>query len=288
MKCNCCPFECRVDRITQFGVCQAPAEFKVAKWMAHFWEEPCISGTRGSGAVFFSHCQASCLFCQNYKISHAHGGQKYQDEDFIALCKDFVLSSGVHNVNMVSPTHYSARLLRVLPRLKREIPVPIVWNSNGYEKESVIQELEGLIDIFLPDFKYVSDTLALRYSRLPHYVFHASRALKAMHNIGNKPAFNQEGIMLKGIIIRHLILPGQVEDSKKVLTWIAENIGTEVYISLMAQYYPVYRAGEIPELNRKITPEEYQEVQEHLLHLGFENGFLQELDSSSSQYTPAF
>jgi len=323
MKCNCCPFECGVDRISRFGVCKAPAEFKIARIMAHFWEEPCISGTRGSGTIFFSHCNAACLFCQNYRISQLHEGRIYQDEDFIAECRRFVEATRVHNLNLVSPTHYSARLLRVLPLLKQEmeinsmsqgspvavdthlpdvagrclvhptsrVPVrlPIVWNSNGYEKESVIEQLSGLVDVFLPDLKYFDNALAVRFSRLPDYFQYACRAIAAMRKIvGDTPVFDHEGIMQKGMIIRHLILPGQVENSKKVLTWIAENLGTQSYVSLMSQYYPIHRAGEVPELNRRLTRDEYQEVEEHFLDLGFENGFLQDLDSNSAEYTPEF
>ncbi|MEW6380919.1 MAG: radical SAM protein [bacterium] len=289
MKCDCCPFECRVDRVSRLGICKAPAELKVTRIMAHFWEEPCISGQRGSGTVFFSHCNAACLFCQNYRISQLNPpGGIYSDEEFIGLCRQFVEESKVHNLNLVSPTHYSGRLLRILPRLKQEINLPIVWNSNGYEKESVIEELSGLVDVFLPDLKYADNDLAVRFSRLPDYFHHACRAIAAMQKIVGDPVFDQEGIMQRGVIIRHLILPGQVENSKKVLAWIADNLGTHRYISLMSQYYPVHRASEVPELNRRLTPEEYREVEEYFLDLGFENGFLQDLDSNSAEYTPEF
>ncbi|MEW5804423.1 MAG: radical SAM protein [bacterium] len=308
--CDCCPFECRADRIARFGVCKAPAEFKIARIMAHFWEEPCISGTRGSGTVFFSHCNASCLFCQNYRISQLHQGSIYQDADFITACRQFIETTRVHNLNLVSPTHYSGRLLKILPRLKQEIgsigllPVnlsvsspdaapngvlPIVWNSNGYEKASVIERLSGLVDVFLPDLKYFDNDLAVKFSRLPDYFQHAARAIAAMQKIvGDVPVFDREGIMHKGMIIRHLILPGQVENSKKILTWIARNLGTQTYVSLMSQYYPVYRACQTPDLDRRLNPDEYQEVEEHFLGLGFENGFLQDLDSNSADYTPEF
>jgi len=288
MECNCCPFECRVDRISQFGVCGAPDKFKIANIMAHFWEEPCLSGTSGSGTVFFSHCNASCLFCQNYQISQLHKGSIYEDEQFITNCQEFIETSGVHNLNLVSPTHYTARLIKVLPQLKKKIRVPILWNSNGYEKESFIKKLEGLVDIFLPDFKYFDNALAARFSHLPDYFHYASRAIEAMKKIVNKPIFNQEGIMQRGLIIRHLILPGHGEDSKKILRWIAENLGTKTYISLMAQYYPVYQAHEIIALNQRLTPEEYKDVEDYFLHLGFENGFCQKLDANSPEYTPQF
>ncbi|MFH1146956.1 MAG: radical SAM protein [Pseudomonadota bacterium] len=288
MKCLSCPFECRVDRSSQLGICRAPAEFKIATVMAHFWEEPCISGARGSGTVFFSHCNASCLFCQNYKISQLDSGKTYSDTEFLSLCEDLVKTSKVHNINLVSPTHYTARLLRVLPILKERIAVPIVWNSNGYEKYDLVEQLAGLVDVFLPDFKYFSDELALRYSKLPRYFEYASRAITAMHRICGAPVFDEEGIMQRGLVIRHLVLPGQTGDSKKVLSWIAENIGTEAYISLMSQYYPVHRAGNHPELNRTLHREEYQEVEDFCVALGFENGFLQGLDSNSPDYTPEF
>jgi len=291
MECNYCPFECGVDRQLKLGVCKAPAEFTVAKVMAHFWEEPCISGQRGSGTVFFAHCNAACLFCQNYKISQLRcpKAQIYRDEEFIELCRNFVKETRVHNLNLVSPTHYAGRLLRVLPRLKQEIsPLPIVWNSNGYEKESVIEELAGLVDVFLPDFKYADNTLAVKFSRLPGYFEYACRAIAAMKKVAGDPLFDQDGIIQRGVIIRHLILPGQIENSKRVLAWIAENLGTQSYISLMSQYYPVHRAAEVPELNRQLTEEEYREVEQYLFALGFESGFLQDLDSNSADYTPQF
>lgn len=288
MKCLSCPSECRVDRSSQTGICRAPAEFKIAKVMAHFWEEPCISGTKGSGTIFFSHCNASCLFCQNYEISQLDSGRIYSDTEFIALCEDLVETSKVHNINLVSPTHYTVRLLRILPVLKERIGLPIVWNSNGYEKSDLVEQLAGLVDVFLPDFKYFSDDLAVRYSKLPRYFESASRAIAAMHKICGTASFDDEGIMRRGLIIRHLILPGQVEDSKRVLAWIAENIGTEVHISLMSQYYPVHRAEKAPELNRRLHTEEYDEIEEFCMELGFENGFLQDLDSNSPDYTPDF
>ncbi len=288
MRCNSCPFQCGVDRVSRLGVCQAPADFKVAKTMAHFWEEPCISGTRGSGAVFFSHCNASCVFCQNYKISQLHAGQVYPDEAFVALCREFVKASKVHNLNLVSPSHYTARLLRVLPGLKAAIPAPIVWNSNGYERAALIERLRGLVDVFLPDFKYFSGDLAIRYSGLPDYFRFASGAIAAMKDCVGEPVFDEAGLMLRGLLIRHLILPGQVADSKRILAWIADNLGTDVYVSLMAQYYPVHRASEFPELARRLREEEYQEVEEFCLDLGFENGFFQGLDSNSAEYTPEF
>jgi putative pyruvate formate lyase activating enzyme len=286
--CTYCPFECRVDRSFQKGVCQAPAELKIAKAMAHLWEEPCISGVRGSGAIFFSHCNASCVFCQNYRISQLHGGKIYGDDEFLLLCQELVETTKVHNLNLVTPTPYTFRLLRLLPRLKRETAVPIVWNSNGYEKASLIEQLEGLVDVFLPDFKYFSNSAANRFSRLPDYFAHASKAISAMNRNVGKAVVDEHGLMQRGLIIRHLILPGQVEDSKKVLSWIAQNLGTEVYLSLMSQYYPVYRAHEVPEINRRLRLEEYLEVENFCLDMGFENGFFQELESNSAEYTPSF
>lgn len=289
MKCKSCPFECKVDRGSDLGLCQAPGEFKVAKSMAHFWEEPCLSGNRGSGTIFFSHCNGHCLFCQNYQISQFHHGQVYQDEHFLDLCTQLIENTQVDNLNLVSPTHYSERLIQVLPALRKRISVPIVWNSNGYEKASIIERLEGLVDVFLPDFKYFDDDLAVRYSHFPQYFHYASQAIKSMKKIvGCHPVFNEQGLIQKGLIIRHLILPGQVENSKRILSWIAEHLGPQTYLSLMAQYYPIYRAIEFPELNCLLSPEEYQEVEDFLLELDFENGFLQELEAHSAEYTPNF
>ncbi|MFH0925481.1 MAG: radical SAM protein [bacterium] len=297
-RCNSCPFECQVDRITRLGVCNAPLKIKIAKYMPHFWEEPCISGTRGSGTIFFSYCNASCLFCQNYLISQPPTQlvlsddekpvTKNQERVFITLCKKIVKESNVHNLNLVSPTHYTNQLLSILPILKEEISLPIIWNSNGYEKESLIKRLSGLVDVFLPDLKYFDNTLSIRFSKLPDYFKFASKAIMTMKEVVGEAIFNEEGIMQRGLIIRHLVLPGQIDDSKKILSWIAENLGIDVYISLMAQYYPVHRAYEIPEINRRLLLEEYQELEDWFLELGFENGFLQDLDSNSDEYTPKF
>ena len=177
MNCKCCPFECGVDRESKVGICRAPGELVIAKMMAHFWEEPCISGTKGSGAIFFSFCNSSCHFCQNHEISHFHKGEIINPEAFISRCKELINISGVHNLNFVSPTHYSNQLLTILPGLKEEIKAPIVWNSNGYEKEATIQQLEGLVDIFLPDFKYFDKDLAMKFSHLPDYFLFASQSV---------------------------------------------------------------------------------------------------------------
>ena len=288
MKCNCCPFECNVDRVCQVGVCKAPNKFKIARIMPHYWEEPCISGTRGSGTIFFSHCNASCLFCQNYKISQQDKGRVYQDEEFISACKQLIENSDVHNINLVSPTSYSYRLLEVLPLLKQDINIPIVWNSNSYEKVLVIEKLENVVDVFLPDLKYFNNNLGLKFSQLPDYFLYASAAIKMMHKIVGEPTFDDKGIMRKGMIIRHMILPGQVKDSKEIFSWIAEHLGTKVYISLMSQYYPIHKATKVLVLNRYLTWEEYEEVENYCLELGFENGYFQDLGSNAVKYTPEF
>ncbi|MGA1868614.1 MAG: radical SAM protein [bacterium] len=288
MLCNCCPFECHVDRSNQLGICKAPGDFKIAKSMAHFWEEPCISGTRGSGTIFFSHCNASCIFCQNYKISHKGKGHLYTQKQFFTLCQNLVEKHNVHNINFVSPTHYSLQLIEILPQLKKKLRIPIVWNSNAYEKVETLNQLNGTIDVFLPDLKYFHDSTAQRFSRVPDYFRHASQAIITMKNITGKTLFDHEGLMQRGLLIRHLVLPGHVNESKNIIRWIAENLGNDTYVSLMAQYYPTYKASESPPMNRTLTPAEYQEIEDFFFELGFYNGFVQSLDSHSSCYTPEF
>ncbi len=292
MGCVLCPRRCNVDRQAgDRGFCQAGWLPRVALADLHFWEEPCISGTRGSGAVFFSRCNLACVFCQNHDISQPGAGEIGEEMDPRGL-KDifFALEArGAHNINLVSPTHHSKVIAEAIELAKKEgIRIPFVYNSNGYESMETLRFMEGLIDVYLPDLKYHSDALAMRYSSAPSYFRHATSAILEMaHQVGT-PVFDSQGIIRKGLIVRHLVLPGHVEDSKAVLRWIKGNLPAGTFVSVMAQYYPVHRALRFLELSRKLTRREYDEVIEECLKTGLEDGYFQELSSASPEYTPDF
>ncbi len=287
MVCNDCPFECNVDRSVKTGRCRATADIEVAQAQLHFWEEPPISGTRGSGTIFFTHCNLACKFCQNYDISQLGYGQKVTPRRLLEIMLNLE-AQGAHNINLVTPTQYTRQLLPILKEAVTRLKIPILWNSNAYEKVSTLQELAGLVSIYLPDLKYFSDELARKCSAAPRYFHYASRAIIEMKRQVGENVYDREGILQKGLIIRHLVLPGQVEDSKRILAWIKENLGTDTQISLMAQYYPAYRAKELAGMDRRLRPSEYQEVYEFFLALGFKNGFCQEISSAKADYTPDF
>ncbi|MGQ9678089.1 MAG: radical SAM protein [bacterium] len=287
MLCNACPFECSTDRSIHPGRCRATDEIEVAQSQLHYWEEPPISGTRGSGTIFFNHCNLRCKFCQNYDISQEGCGHKVTPqrlEEIIFRLHD----RGAHNINLVTPTHYTLQLIPILEKVKPKLKIPIVWNSNAYEKVQTLRLLEGLIDIYLPDLKYFSDELAQKYSSAPNYFQFATKAILEMKRQIDKNHYDKCGIIQKGLIIRHLVLPEQIEDSKKILLWIKENLGVETHISLMAQYYPTYRAHELNGMNRRLRPSEYRAIRQFFIKLGFEQGYCQELSAASSEFTPDF
>ena len=276
-----------MDRSRELGVCRASDDFEVAQAQLHHWEEPPISGTRGSGAIFFSHCNLRCRFCQNHDISQLGHGRKVAPERLLAIMLELE-QQGAHNINLVSPTHYSEQLLPVLELASARLRVPVVWNSNGYEKAETIHRLEGLVKVYLPDLKYFSDELARACSSAPDYFEHASKAITEMKRQVGNDRYDEHAIIEKGLIIRHLVLPGHTDDSIRILDWVAGNLGTDVRISLMAQYCPTHRAADLPGMNRRLRPDEYDEVREHFEELGFDDGFAQELSSASREYTPDF
>ena len=262
-----------------------PEEFIVARAAKHFWEEPPISGTRGSGTVFFSGCNLGCVFCQNYEISHDSIGKKISDSR-LAEIFDELKQQGAHNINLVNPTHYALRLKNVLMEYNSEIPV--VYNSSGYEKESTLRALEGLVDIYLPDFKYISPERSMKYSSAKDYADFTSKALKEMKRQCSENVYDEEGIMKKGMIVRHLILPMNTKQSVNILSWIKNNLGEDTTISLMSQYTPYGKTEQFPELQRKITLREYEKVITAAENMGFRNIFLQENTSASEKFIPKF
>lgn len=288
-ECRICPRQCGVDRTAgEKGLCRGGSVLKIASAFLHRWEEPFISGEKGSGTVFFSHCPLKCVFCQNYKISQRDQGKEYSLAGFVKICLD-LQEQGAHNINLVSPTHYAPLLAEGLRLAKsRGLSLPIVYNTNGYEMVDTLRELEGLIDIYLPDLKYFAEEPALRYSGAPGYFQAASLAIREMYRQVGDPFFAENGLLQRGLVIRHLILPGLTEDSKKVLDWISRELPKEVYVSLMGQYTPVYRSSHYPEINRKLADTEYQEVIGYFLDLGLENGLIQDLSAADPGYIPEF
>lgn len=284
MICNFCPRQCNVDRKEKLGYCKQTERLKLAKVMLHRYEEPIISGTRGSGAIFFSGCNLRCVFCQNYPISQGCKGKECTVDELINIFKYFE-KIGAHNINLVSPTQFAYQIATALKIYKPKIP--IVWNSNGYESSEMVEMLSGLVDIYLVDLKYSDNALALKYSRAKDYVENSHIAIMKMKE--QQPVdIIENGLMKNGMIIRHLILPTHTSDSIKCLDFIAKNLGKDSIVSIMSQYEPRYDAKNYPEINRKIRPIEYKRVVNHALNLGLHNAYIQDLSSADSKYTPKF
>lgn len=282
MICSICPRHCNVDRSVNLGFCQSPDNFRVARAALHFWEEPCISGKEGSGTVFFSGCNLKCVFCQNNEISAENKGVEISDDKLISIFENLI-SQGANNINLVNPTHYAKRLAKVLSRWKS--PVPIVYNSSGYEEVETLKALDGLIDIYLPDLKYIRAEKAMRYSKAADYFEKASAALLEMRRqVEDK--FDGD-IMKSGMIIRHLILPQNTNSSIAVLDFIKSNF-PNTFVSLMAQYTPCGDLSEFSEINRKITKREYEKVVNYAFDNSFDKLFIQELSSADKSFIPKF
>lgn len=284
MICNLCPRKCSAERneTEGKGFCGLGTLPRVARVAPHMWEEPCISGEKGSGAVFFSGCTLRCVFCQNYAISANNNGKSIKVSE---LAEEFkkLEAIGVHNINLVSPTPYIGAIIEALEIYRPKIP--IVYNSSGYENVETLRRLEGYVDIYLPDFKYADDELAVRYSKAPNYVETATNAVKEMLRQTDEPVFDGE-MMRSGVIVRHLVLPNHTKNSVRCLEHISENFKGAL-VSLMGQYTPVYKALENEKLNRKITRREYDKVKSKLFELELD-GFAQELSSADEKYIPSW
>ena len=282
--CDDCPRMCHVLRgETGGGICRMGAEPVLARAALHFDEEPVISGTRGSGAVFFSGCALRCRFCQNYSISHEGYGKKVSVERLREIYLELI-DKGANNINLVNPTHFTGAILQ---SLEGGLPVPVVWNTGGYERVETLRRLEGRVQVYLPDLKYVYPEHAKRYSAAADYFEYAAPALREMLRQTGPVELDDEGLIRRGVIVRHLILPGCAEESMAALDWIAENL-PGAWISLMAQYLPFGRVEGVDQLDRRLTQEEYDRVVDHLMDLGLEDGFVQELSSSDEKYIPRF
>lgn len=287
MKCEICPRSCKIDRDKQIGFCGQSEKVRISKVMFHHYEEPLISGTekeKGSGAIFFTGCNLKCVFCQNYPISHGNKGKNISIKKFAKIFKKLE-RNGALNINLVTPSHFSRQIIEALKIYKPSIPV--VWNSNGYETRETIEKLKDYVDIYLVDLKFMNNDLSKKYSKTSNYVENATEAIKQMKK--NQPTdIVKNGLLKKGMIIRHLILPTHTADSLKCLDFIHDEIGENSIVSLMSQYEPRYKAEEYSEINRKITPLEYKRVVNHALNLNMTNCFTQELSSADSKYTPRF
>lgn len=287
--CKLCPRNCGVNRLnSELGFCKSGYKIKIAKVSLHNWEEPCISGTNGSGTIFFSNCNLRCVFCQNHCISQESVGK----EITIDRLSDIFLEQeerGAHNINLVTPTHYAPQIIESIKRAKLNgLTLPILYNTNGYENIETIKALKGYIDVFLPDLKYFNSLYSNKYSNAPDYFKYALAAIKEMVNITGEPTFDDNGLIKKGVIIRHLMLPGLLFDSKKVIDAIWTTFGNSVYVSIMNQYTPMFNAEKYPELNRVLNPNHYDSLIEYALSKGIQNGFIQDSGTSTKDFVPNF
>ena len=284
-KCMLCPRNCQVNRYIETGYCKAKAKIKVALASVHMWEEPCISGENGSGTIFFSHCNMGCIYCQNYKISKGYG-KEISVKRFKEICLE-LQSKNVNNINLVTPTHYTPLIKKGLLKAKEEgLTIPIVYNTSGYEDVFTIKCLKNTVDIYLTDLKYFDDSYGIKYSNVKNYFKIATNAIEEMFNQVGKPDF-KDNVMIKGLIVRVLLLPGLVEDAKKIIKYLYEKYKDDIFISIMNQYTPV-RKTEFQELNRSVTPLEYEELINYAYDLGVRNAFVQEGDTVSESFIPKF
>ncbi len=290
-KCEICPHNCKANRLDgKMGRCKCNDKVKLALASVHHFEEPCISGKNGSGTVFFSGCNLNCKFCQNYEISQLGKGVEISIDE---LADIFIKqqSKGVHNINLITPTMYVYQIMEAIKIARKNgLNIPIIYNSNGYESIETIKSLNGYIDIYLPDLKYSNNEIAKKYSNVNNYFEIATKAILEMYNQVGTAEFDENGMIKKGVIIRHLILPNYILNTKNVLKWIKNNMPEDVYISIMSQYFPTYLAKEDEHINRKITRKEYREVEKYLETLEIENGYMQDYCSCDNEeaYVPKF
>lgn len=281
MECFDCPRNCGVDRNIQTGFCGEKENIKIAKIIENFmWEEPCISGSKGALAIFFSGCNLRCEFCQNYEISHKSIGKEYTPSEFYDLLLSYDLDS-FSCIDLITPTHFSSKIIEALQNKK--LPIPLVWNSSGYEKPEIIEKIAGVVDVFMPDFKYFSKELAKKYSRAEDYFEWARKSIVKMSELKPDNIFSMDGILQSGLLIRHLVLPGSVLDSIRILDFIKGNI-SEPSVSIMSQFTPYNNSS----IKRKLYPLEYKTVVAHAEKIGLENGYIQDFDSASENFIPEF
>lgn len=292
MKCDLCPRKCLVDRKKgEKGICGQTENLKVVRAALHFWEEPCISGDAGSGAVFFSGCPLHCVFCQNENIANGTVGKEISLERLVDIFLE-LQEKRANNINLVTPGHFVPQIVKALDQARKEgLTLPVVYNTSSYETVDTIKMLEGYVDIYLPDFKYMSPVLSKKYSHAPDYAEVAKAAIAEMVRQTGKAVFvngDEDNLILSGTIVRHLTLPGCMEDSMQILKYLHETYGDMIYISIMNQFTPLSNLEKYPELNRRITDEEYETLVDYAIDIGIENGFVQEGDTAEESFIPAF
>ena len=288
MRCNLCPRNCNVDREKgELGYCGASNKMVIARYSLHMWEEPIISGEKGSGTIFFSYCNMRCIFCQNYEISELHKGRVVSIEEFSDICLE-LQANGASNINLVTPTHYVPWIVKGL-KLARDkgLSIPIVYNTSSYESVDTIKMLEGLVDVYLPDLKYYDNSYGEKYSKCKDYFKYASTAIDEMVKQVGKIELDDKGMIKKGVIVRHLLLPGAIADSKKIIKYLYDKYHDDIIISIMNQYTPV-RKLKYEELNQKVTDTEYDELINYAYDLGIRNAFIQEGETQTASFIPNF
>ena len=286
-KCEICPHKCKINReIGNIGRCKANDKVKIALYSIHKFEEPCITGNNGSGTVFFSNCNLNCIYCQNYEISQLGKGKEITINELADIFIE-LQNKTVENINLITPTSYALHIIEAIKIAKRNgLKIPIIYNTNAYENVETLKLLEGYIDVYLPDLKYYDNELGKKYSKIDNYFDIATKAIKEMYRQVGATKLDENGIIQRGVMIRHLVLPNNIENSKNILKWIKENIDEKVYINIMAQYFPTYKAKEDEILNRKLTKEEYEKIENYVYELGIENGYMQELGEHEEEYVP--
>lgn len=289
--CNLCPRQCGADRENgKSGICGVSGKnILAARAALHFWEEPCISGERGSGTVFFSGCPLRCVYCQNYQIASTEVGMEISEERLKEIFLE-LQEKDAHNINLVTPTHYTPEIIRAIRNAKEQgLRLPIVYNCSGYEKVETLKMLKGIVNVYLTDFKYMEREAAVRYSKAPDYPEIARAALKEMMNQTGEAKFDEKGIMQSGVIVRHLLLPGHVRNARAVVKYVYETYGDQLYLSLMNQYTPLPQVKkEFPELDRRVTEREYQRLISYALEIGVENAFIQDGNTAKESFIPMF
>lgn len=286
--CTLCPRACKVDRREKCGFCGESDKIRICRAALHLWEEPCISGEKGSGTVFFSGCQLKCVFCQNSDIALSHAGLYISVERLVEIFFE-LCEKGANNINLVTPSHFTPSIISAIDIAKAKgFSLPLVWNSSGYENPGTLELLRGKIDIFLPDLKYFSSELSQQLSYAPDYFEKASGAIRTMVSIAGEPKFNEKGIMTSGVIVRHLVLPAHTDDSIKIIKHLYESFGDSIYISIMNQYTPTNAVKDKKDLSRKLTTYEYNKVVNFAVELGVKNGFTQSRSSAAESFIPAF
>ena len=285
-RCFCCARMCGTDRRNSKSFCAENGNLRLARAALHHWEEPCISGTNGSGTIFFSGCNLRCIYCQNYDISTCNKGIEISIERLQEIFFELI-EQGAHNINFVTPSHFSDGILTALEGVK--LPVPVVFNTNGYDSVENLKRFENKIQIYLPDLKYADDELACKFSHAPDYFAKAAAAIDEMYRQRGKFQFDDDGMLISGVVIRHLILPGHLDNSKKVIDYVASHFQPgEVLFSLMRQYTPCGKVEPFPELQRTVTDEEYDEIENYLFNSGIEDGFVQDKESAAEEFIPPF